>query len=91
MWSWSSCERKTHRTSSGSTTENVLSQPLLADERAAGVDDDRLRAADHERVGTEERSRRLGGERRDEPGVVGDAVGVGVECDRDHVIIPFDW
>ena len=25
MWSWSSCEMKTHRTSTGSTTENVLS------------------------------------------------------------------
>ena len=24
MWSWSSCEMKTHRTSTGSTIENVL-------------------------------------------------------------------
>ena len=58
-----------------------LVQPLVAHERTAGVDDDGLLAADDERVRAEERSRRFGGERRDQPGVGGDGVGGGVERD----------
>ncbi len=61
-----------------------LVQPRVAHERATGVDDDGLFTADDERVRSEERSRGLGSERRDQPGVGGDEMGVGVERDRDH-------
>ena len=62
MWSWSSCEMKTHRTSTGSTIENVLSShSSRTSEQPVSTMTGSL-AADHERVGTEERSRRLGGE-----------------------------
>ena len=52
-----------------------LLEPGVAHERAAGVDDDRFAAADHEAVGAEVAPGRAGGERRDEPRVGGDRLG----------------
>ena len=58
MWSWSSWDRKIHRTSSGSTTENACSSQASRTSAAAGVDDHRLVAPDHEAVGAEDAARR---------------------------------
>ena len=56
-----------------------LLEPGVADEERAGVDQRRLGAADHEAVHPDEGAGRLGGEGRDEPGVVGDRVRSGRE------------
>ena len=56
--------------------EDVL-QPLVTAEQHAGVDDHRLAAADDRAVGADEAARRVGGQRRDQPGVGGDRFGGG--------------
>ncbi len=89
MWSWSSWDMNTQRTSCGSTTEKTVGEPLVADERAAGVDDHRLAAADDEAVGGEEGPTRVGGDRRDEERVGGDAVGSGGQDLERHGDRPF--
>ena len=77
MWSPSSWDRNTQRTSAGSTTEATRVEPAFPEQGGAGVDDDGLLGEDHHRVHEHVRA----GLGRDEVGdqvrVAGDALRLG--------------